>query len=85
MKKNNQTNCCQIEAIVTMDDRGQFVIPKDVRSKFDMKTGDKYALVSCQESEDGTGLCCFTLMKTDHMKGVVQKVLGPMFNDIVNG
>jgi len=29
--------CYEIEAVVSFDDRGQLVLPKDLRKKFDLK------------------------------------------------
>ena len=83
MENNQNLNQCQIEAVVSLDDRGQIIIPKDVRAKFDLKSGDKFALVSCVQDDSGQ-TCCFTLMKTDYLKGMVQSVLGPMFKEIVS-
>ena len=84
-------NCCQIEAIVSFDDRGQLVLPKDLRKKFNLKAGDKFALISCvtPESEGdccGTdsqgGLCCFTLVHTSQLTGMVEQALEPMMSSI---
>ncbi len=91
MAKNN--NCCQIEAIVSFDERGQLVLPKDLRKKFNLKAGDKFALISCMSSDadasccntdDSTSLCCFTLVHTNQLTGIVEQALGPMMNDIFN-
>ena len=89
MSENN--NCTQIEAIVSFDERGQLVIPKDLRKKFNLKPGDKFALISCMTScgeDDSCGnesnLCCFTLVHTDQLKGVVNQALGPMMSGIFN-
>lgn len=85
MSKNQNTPCCQIEAVVSIDERGQIIIPKDVRKKFGLQSGDKFALMSCGTSGDGGSACCFTLMKTDQLKGMVQQVLSPIFTEIVDG
>lgn len=85
MSKNQNSPCCQIEAVVSLDERGQIIIPKDVRKKFGLGSGDKFALMSCRTSEEGGSVCCFTLMKTDQLKGMVQQVLSPMFAEIVDG
>lgn len=63
---NNETdNKYEIEAIVSFDDRGQLVIPKDLRKKFNLKAGDKFALISCApndaaccDTEDSSMSCC---------------------------
>jgi AbrB family looped-hinge helix DNA binding protein len=83
----NQSNCCnnvcnfQIESVVRFDDRGQFVLPKDLREKADIEAGDKLAVISC-EDENGE-VCCLTVMKSDKLQGMVKDFLGPMFKEIV--
>ena len=79
-KKNFKMNCCQVEAIVSFDERGQLVIPKDVRKKFNLKAGEKFAFISCTDDKD---LCCFTLMKAEALQGMVKSALGPMFTEIL--
>ncbi len=88
-EKNN--NCTQIEAIVSFDERGQLVIPKDLRKKFNLQPGDKFALISCMTNcgdgnctSEETTLCCFTLVHTDQLKGVVNQALGPVMSGIFN-
>ena len=73
--------CCNVEAIVSFDDRGQLVIPKDVRKKFNLNAGDKFALISCSTDQDGAS-SCFTLMKTNQLEDMVKQSLGPMFSEI---
>ena len=76
-------SCCQVEAVVSFDERGQLVIPKDVRKKFGLKAGDKFALISCRSTDEEGSPCCFTLMKTNQLEGLVRQTLGPMFKDII--
>ena len=86
----NNNDCMQIEAIVSFDDRGQLVIPKDLRKKFRLKSGDKFALISCMTNGEGEGccqpsessLCCFTLVHTDQLKSLVSQALGPSLSAI---
>ena len=77
--KPSNDSCCEIEAIVSFDDRGQLVFPKDIRKKFSLKAGEKFAMVSCTNEN---GLCCFTLVKTSQINDLVGKALGPMLNNI---
>ena len=87
-----QNECMQIEAIVSFDDRGQLVIPKDLRKKFNLKSGDKFALISCMTNSDEdsccqpseSSLCCFTLVHTDQLKSMVSQALGPSLSAIFN-
>jgi len=77
--KTRSSECCEIEAIVSFDDRGQLVVPKDLRKKFNLKAGEKFAMVSCTNEN---GLCCFTLVKTAQINDLVGRALGPMLNNI---
>jgi bifunctional DNA-binding transcriptional regulator/antitoxin component of YhaV-PrlF toxin-antitoxin module len=53
------------------------VLPKDVREKAGIRTGDKLALISWER--DGS-ICCLALMKADTLNGMVKEVLGPLMN-----
>ncbi|MFA5347258.1 MAG: HgcAB-associated protein [Methanoregula sp.] len=66
---------CKIEAVLSIDDRGQMVLPKDVREKAKIKTGDKLALISWEKNGS---VCCLALMKVDNLSGMVKDVLGPL-------
>ena len=68
-------SCCSIEAVVAVDDRGQLVLPKEIRELAGIKAGDKLALVAWEK--DGS-LCCLTLIKTAELGGLVQVALEPM-------
>ena len=68
-------NCCSVEAVVAVDDRGQLVLPKDIRERAGIKAGDKMALVAWEK--DGS-LCCLTLIKAAELGGPVQAALEPM-------
>lgn len=69
---------CKVEAVLSVDDRGQMVLPKDVRQKAGIKTGDKLALISW--SRDGD-VCCLALMKAENLSGMVKDVLGPLLEE----
>lgn len=71
--------CYEIEAVVSFDDRGQLVLPKDLRKKFDLKAGEKFLLASCT---DKSGLCCFTLVKTNSLNHLVGNALQPLVQQI---
>jgi AbrB family looped-hinge helix DNA binding protein len=68
---------CRVEAILSVDERGQMVLPKDVREKAGIGTGDKLALISWKN--DGS-ICCLALMKVENLSGMVKDVLGPLMN-----
>jgi AbrB family looped-hinge helix DNA binding protein len=72
-------SCCKVEAIVTVDERGQMVLPKEVRKRAHIRAGDKFALIMMTE---GDALCCLTLVKVDDLSGMVKDKLGPVLNRI---
>lgn len=76
-----QMHCCKIDAMVTVDSRGQIVLPKDVRKKAGIKTGDKFALIS--HASEGK-MCCMTLIKADEFADSIKSMLGPMMKEILD-
>ena len=75
-------SCCKVEALITVDERGQMVLPKEMRDKADIHAGDKLALVSYEK--DGK-VCCFTLIKAEEFGGMVKGLLGPMMKEMMTG
>jgi len=69
---------CRVEAVLSVDDRGQMVLPKDVREKAGIRTGDKLALIGWEKEGK---LCCLALMKVENLSGMVRDVLGPLLNE----
>ena len=88
MKKKNKegtnctasNSCCRVEAVVSVDERGQMVLPKEIRDKAGIGAGDKLAVVSWMA---GGKICCISLMKTDNFAGMVREMLGPMMKEII--
>ncbi len=70
---------CRVEAVLSVDDRGQMVLPKDVREMAGIKTGDKLALIGWER--DGS-ICCLALMKVESLNGMVKDVLGPLVDGV---
>ncbi len=73
-KKGNSESCCNVESVITVDDRGQMVLPKEVREKANIKAGDKLAVISI---EKGGKFCCISLIKANNLSGAVKDMLGP--------
>lgn len=65
--------CCRVEAMVGVDERGQMVLPKDVREKAGIHAGDKLAVVMW---ERGGEVCCLVLMKADKLGMPVRDLIG---------
>jgi antitoxin PrlF len=78
-EKEGMPSCCRMEAVVTVDPRGQIVLPKDLRDRAMISKGDKLLVVACQ---DGEKVCCITLMKADDSDGMVKELMGPMLKGI---
>jgi len=74
------TGCCAVEALVSVDDRGQMVLPKDLRKKAGIRAGDKLAVSTWEK--DGK-VCCISLIKVDHLDAMVRRILGPVVKDIL--
>jgi AbrB family looped-hinge helix DNA binding protein len=79
--KTGDQECCGIEALVTVDERGQMVLPKDVREAAGIRPGDKLALIAWKK--DGA-VCCMSLIKADELRGMVKGKLGPLMKDIIS-
>jgi len=73
---------CRVESILSVDERGQMVLPKDVRDRAGIGPGDKLALVTLEK--DGK-ICCLSLLKADDMVGMVKDLLGPMMQAVIGG
>lgn len=67
--------CCALEAVVSVDERGQLVLPKDLRTRAGIQPGDRLAVVSYL-GDDGS-ICCITLVKTGAVAGALQSVIAP--------
>ena len=80
MSKDKQGGgCCTVEAVVTVDSRGQLVLPKELRSRAGIKAGDKLAVVIM---ESGGQVCCLSLMKVEQLAGTVREILGPVAREL---
>ena len=73
-------SCCKVEAITSVDERGQMVLPKEIRNKAKIRPGEKLAILSW---EKGGKVCCISLLKTDDFADMVKDFLGPMMKDLV--
>lgn len=69
---------CSVEAIVSTDERGQMVLPKDLRTKAGIRPGDKLAVVAWEK--EGT-VCCIMLIPADQLSDPVKNVVGPILGE----
>jgi len=72
--------CCQVTSLVSVDERGQMILPKEIRERAGIKAGDKLAVVVWEK--DGA-FCCLTLIKANELGGMVKEKLGPMLAHLV--
>jgi len=68
-----------VEAIVSCDDRGQLVLPKDMRKKLGIKAGEKMALLKMSKDNE----YFLTLIKADSLEAVIKGYLSPVMKDII--
>jgi len=74
-----EDDTCRIDAVVTMDAKGQIVLPKDLREKANIKSNEKLALVACEKNGE---VCCITIVKAERLVGAVTKTLGPLLKSL---
>jgi AbrB family looped-hinge helix DNA binding protein len=73
--------CCKVESLINVDDRGQMVLPKEIRERANIRAGEKLAVISWEK--DGQ-VCCLSLIKADNLVEMVRGLLGPMMKDILS-
>lgn len=78
-KACSTATCCRIESIVSVDERGQMVLPKEIRERAGIKAGDKLAIVGWEKEGE---LCCLSLFKVEQLGGMVKNLLGPLMEDL---
>jgi len=71
--------CCRVESILSVDERGQMVLPKEVREKAGIRPGDKMALITWGRENTVSGIC---LIKADDFAEMVKGALGPMLKEM---
>ena len=73
-------SCCKIESMISVDERGQMVLPKEIREKANIRPGDKLALISWEKNGR---ICCVSLVKAEDFGDMVKRLLGPIMKDMV--
>jgi AbrB family looped-hinge helix DNA binding protein len=71
--------CCKVESVVSVDERGQMVLPKELRDKANIGAGDKLAVVGMEKEGK---ICCISLIKIDEIEGMVKNMLGPVMKEM---
>ncbi|MFZ3169784.1 MAG: HgcAB-associated protein [Candidatus Methanoperedens sp.] len=75
-----RSGCCKVESMISVDERGQMVLPKEIRERANIHAGDKLAVVSWEK--DGK-ISCLTLIKAEELAGIVKDMLGPLIKDVL--
>ncbi len=68
----NLFSCCKVQAVVPVDERGQMVLPKEIRAQADIKAGDKLAVIT---GEQNGQVCLIALIKTEQLEETVRSIL----------
>ncbi|MCX6697114.1 MAG: HgcAB-associated protein, partial [Methanoregula sp.] len=63
---------------LSIDSRGQVVIPIEVRRRANIHDGDKLALVSWMNRDE---VCCLALIRTDNMSSEVSGMMHSLIAD----
>jgi AbrB family looped-hinge helix DNA binding protein len=71
---------CRVESLVAVDDRGQMVLPKELRDRAGIKGGDKLAVIGWEKEGK---VCCLSLIKVEELSTMVKGVLGPLMGDLL--
>jgi len=78
--EDKDLGCCKVISVVSVDERGQMVLPKEIREKAKIRSGDKLAVIS-METEGK--LCCISLIKTEDFAEMVKALLAPMMKELI--
>jgi len=78
----NDEECCKIEAVVTLDAKGQILLPKVLRERARLNAGDKLAIVAMERDNK---FCCFVMVKTEALGGTVKNMLGTLIENTSSG
>ncbi len=90
MARKKDTSCCsespaglggcRVDSLITVDERGQMVLPKVIRDRAGIQGGDKLALITWEK--EGR-VCCFSLIKVEEFSGMIKGLLGPLMGDLM--
>ena len=70
---------CRVEAVVSVDARGQVVLPKEIRDGMRIAAGDKLVLVTLTRNGKP---CCLVMTKAENLAKSARDLLGPLIKEI---
>lgn len=65
MVKEEKTVNYSLDALISINEKGQMVIPREIRKKADIKTGDKLVIITFEKEEK---IVCIVLIKAEEFK-----------------
>lgn len=72
----------KIEAVLSIDSKGQILLPKELREKAGLKAGDRLVAISgCDEKGE---ICCFILVKAKMLDEEIRNVISPLLKEMVS-
>ena len=71
---------CRVESLIAVDERGQMVLPKELRDRAGIEGGDKLAVIGWEKEGK---VCCLSLVKVEEFNEMVKGVLGPLMGDLL--
>jgi antitoxin PrlF len=69
---------CRVDAVLSIDCRGQIVIPKEVRERAKIRDGDKLAPVSWTDRDE---ICSLSLILADSLSSGAADVMHSLIAD----
>lgn len=78
--KAKEFGCCKIESVISVDERGQMVLPKEMRQRAGIKAGDKLAVIAMEKEGK---VCCLSLIRVEDFSEMVKGYLGPVMKDLI--
>lgn len=72
-------SCCSVGAIMSVDSRGQLLLPKELRKKCGIVAGQKMAAICV---EKGGRVCCLMLVKAGELNDVVKVRVAPALGEL---
>ena len=83
MVEDTMNDCSEglkVDAIVTIDSKGQMVLPKDLREKTKLKSGDKLAIMACEKEGE---ICCIVMVKAEGLGEAMSKLISPALRQVI--
>lgn len=74
--------CCRVVAIVSLDAKGQMVLPKELREQAGFAAGDKLAVSAWQRAGK---VVCLTLTQANDLAEMLKNKLEPLMKEVFGG